>query len=120
MFEELTRQLNNIFTEEFMDTITLDVIETKKGYKVIAELAGYEKQNISLTYEDGYLTIFAKGNTQSNDANYLLKERFSGDKKRSIYLPEIDTNSIAAKFDSGLLTIETKLVEKNITKISIE
>ena len=81
----------------------------KEGNDYVYEIdvAGYNKDDIVLNYEDGYLIIetkINKHNSYSND-NYIHQERYNGTCSRSFYIGEIDESKINAKYNNGLLTV---------------
>lgn len=100
----------------------VDVIRTDNAVKIVAELAGFTKEDISIDIDtvDDYsknsvLTISgssAKDTTTDKSAVYVVKElkrsRFS---RAFILSPEVNTSSIKASFDNGLLTISMDLNE---------
>lgn len=118
--EEFVRQFNNMLQESEYANFPIDVLEEEKGYKVIADLSGYSKENINISYEDDSLVITAKRMEGNKDTKYVLRERNLGNKRRSIYLPDINPESISAKFDQGLLVITMNNNEPNVKTIAIE
>ena len=91
-------------------------------------MPGYEKDNIKIEVEDGYLTVHASVNKSEvenkEDGKYIQKERYSGECARSFYIGEdIKQEDIKASFKNGMLTLtfpKTKQ-EKNEKKyIDIE
>lgn len=77
----------------------MDVTRTESGYEVEIPVAGFTPDQIELTVEDGILTASGKSEKRSF--------------RRSVLLPEeIDTDSIDAKVEHGLLTIALKLHPK--------
>lgn len=102
-----------------------DVVEKDDEYVLSVELAGFNKNQVSLTVEEGYLTILAENNEESvNDGEkYIRRERSSKSLKRSFFVgDEIVKNEITASMENGILTIvlpKTKPVEPEKTTISI-
>ena len=105
----------------------LGITLTKRanGAASSVELAGFNKNQVSLTVEEGYLTILAENNEESvNDGEkYIRRERSSKSLKRSFFVgDEIVKNEITASMENGILTIvlpKTKPVEPEKTTISI-
>lgn len=59
--------------------------------------------------DHGYLTITATKEQQSEEHdNYIRKERFYGQTKRSFYVGEIDEDEIHASFENGTLKVVFK------------
>lgn len=87
-----------------------DVKETPTAYQLDVDLPGFKKENIEVSLDDGYLTINAHTEKDSEDkekdGSYLRKERFEGSCRRSFYVgDEISEKDITAKFDNGILKI---------------
>ena len=68
-----------------------------------------EKKDISLSYDNNYLTIEAHRDESSdqkdNQGNYIRRERHTGTISRSFYIDNIDETGISAQFNAGVLKI---------------
>ncbi len=130
-FEEIRRmheRLNKIF-EEFerigprtiaVETFPIDVIDEGDNIKVIADLPGFNKEDIEVWIEDGDLVIKAvrKEEKEEKAENYLRRERRFGEVYRKITLPvEVDVNKIKATYNNGVLEIVIPKSEKAKKKI---
>lgn len=99
------------FTGEDSKIMKTDIKEKKDKYLIEMDLPGYEKENIKIEIDDGYLNIHATVNT-SNDENdddgeFVRKERYFGECSRSFYVgDEIKEEDIKASFKNGTLKIE--------------
>ena len=87
-----------------------DIKETSSAYELDIDLPGFKKENVEITLDNGYLTINAHTEHQTEDkdedGSYLRKERFVGSCRRSFYVgDEISEEDISAKFDNGILKI---------------
>ena len=86
-----------------------DVKENENDYELQVEVPGVSKENISIDYENGYVTIAAKTNKSKDEkdkeGNYSRRERYSGSYSRSYYVGDVDRESIKAKLDNGVLSI---------------
>lgn len=86
-----------------------DVKENENDYELQVEVPGVNKENISIDYENGYVTIVAKTNKSKDEkdkeGNYIRRERYSGSYSRSYYVGDVDRESIKAKLDNGVLSI---------------
>ena len=67
-----------------------DVKETDKAYELDIDLPGFDKENVQIELNDGYLTINASTNEEKEDKDengtFLRKERFVGSCRRSFYV----------------------------------
>lgn len=78
------------------------------NYVYEVDVPGYNKEDVIVNYEDGYLIVEAKSTKEysSNSSNsYVRQERYSGSCSRSYYIGEIDENKIIAKYNNGVLSI---------------
>ena len=102
----------------------IDIKESENEYTIIADLPGFDKSNINLSIDEGYLTI--KANEEKvNDSNgrYMLKERSLRNYSRTFSLPDNALDSkVSAKYSNGILNIsipKSKEVNKNVKQIKI-
>ena len=86
-------------------------------------MPGVSKENISIDYENGYVTIAAKTNKSKDEkdkeGNYIRRERYSGFYSRSYYVGDVDRESIKAKLDNGVLSIVVPKVKAEEQKKAI-
>ena len=93
-----------------------DIKEKKDKYIIEMDLPGYEKENISLEINDGYLMISAKtsqNKDEKEEGKFVRKERFIGECSRSFYIGDnIKEEDIKASFKNGTLKIEVPKKEE--------
>lgn len=98
-----------------------DIKEHKDSYSIIVDLPGYEKDNIKIDINDGYLTIDAieSSNEEEKEKGKIVrKERYYGECKRSFYVgEEIEAEDVKASFKNGTLKL---VVPKKEPKKEIE
>ncbi len=89
------------------NAVRIDLQETENEYIVEADLPGVKKGDITLHYENQYLTISAKRDDikEVKDDNYVRRERRYGQFQRSIYVDNVMDDKINAKFNDGVLTV---------------
>mgnify|MGYP005783927109 FL=1 len=94
-----------------------DIKEKKDKYIIDIDLPGYEKENIKINVEDGYLTVQAKTNTNKEDkedGKIVRKERYVGSCSRSFYVGNsVKNEDVKASFRNGTLKIEVKKKEES-------
>lgn len=99
-----------------------DIRETDKGYELSVDMPGFDKKEIALSLDNGYLTIQAKREEKEEDGkNYVRRERnFSC--KRSYYVGDALTEEdVKAKYENGTLVIDVpKVKEREITRKNIQ
>ena len=115
MINYLTRRSNDLFDEAFenffrpfyMDSdstfMKTDIKETDKDYVLDVEMPGFDKKDISLKFESGYITISAKKDG-ADDSKYIRRER-AVSCSRSYYMGDVDETKISAKYANGVLTV---------------
>ena len=93
-----------------------DIKEKKDKYIIEMDLPGYDKDNINLELNNGYLEISAKVEKEDNsddEEKFVRRERFFGECSRSFYVGEDITNEdISAEFKNGILKIEVPKKEE--------
>jgi HSP20 family protein len=86
----------------------MDVKETDKEILVETELPGLGEKDISLTVQNGVLTIQGEKKLDYDEEkeNYHVMERRYGRFQRSLWLPDtVDDTKIDARFDNGVLKV---------------
>ena len=110
----------DLFDEMFRDpffswvenkVMKTDIKEKDDKYLIDIDLPGYEKEDIKIEIEDGYLTVHASVNKEMDNekekGKYVRKERYVGECSRSFYVGEnITEEDIKAKFKNGTLKLE--------------
>lgn len=88
-----------------------DIKETDEGYEMTIDLPGFKKDDVQAELKDGYLSITAQTQRESEDKDekgtFVRKERFSGKCSRTFFVGEdIEDDDIKAKFEDGILKID--------------
>ena len=99
-----------------------DVKESDKDYELSIDMPGYNKKDIKVSLDNGYVTIEAKREEKDEDGkNYIRRER-SYSCSRSYYVGDgVKKEDIKAKYDNGILTLNIPKNEtKEITSHNIE
>ncbi len=108
--------------ERTSNVMKTDVKELENTYELSVDMPGFEKSDINLSLDRGYLTISAKREEKSEkEGNFLRRER-SYSCSRSYYVGEnIDENDVKAKYVNGTLTLSVpKEKQEKISKRNIE
>jgi HSP20 family protein len=102
----------------------VDVTETEKGYKVVAELPGMDEKNIEVKIANGMLTIKGEKQEERDEEkqDYYVRERSFGSFERTFQVPDgVDIDKVDASFKKGVLTVtlpktaEAQKAEKKVT-----
>lgn len=98
-----------------------DIRETDSGYELAIDMPGFDKKDISLNLENGYLTIEAKREERVEDDKSYVKRERNYSCKRSYYVGEsISEEDVKAKYLNGTLEISVpKKVEKETKRKNI-
>lgn len=114
----------NSFFDNERNMLKADISVMDDNYQIEVDIPGIEKENINLTYENGYLTITASRDEIRNESlEYVRKERYYGNYKRSFYVGTINENNIKAEYHNGILKITVPKEEENqntVKQISID
>ena len=121
----LDRKLYGRHASRVMKT---DVHEHEDHYEMRMDLPGFKKEEITLTLENGYLTVAAaKGldeAAENRKGKLIRQERYVGAMQRSFFLGEgITVEDIQAKYEHGVLSLtipkksKAKLPEKKVIMI---
>lgn len=98
------------FQERESKIMKTDIREKENSYLIDVDLPGFEKENIKMEIENGYLTIVATTDTKNEEkeeGQYVRKERYYGSCSRSFYVGEdIVEEDIKASFRNGTLRVE--------------
>lgn len=101
-----------------------DIYEKNGVYHIEMDVAGFAKEDISIEVKNGYLTIKAEKNSETNEEdsnkNYLRRERVYGKYERSFDLGDLDQDKINAQFNNGVLEITVPKKEEIDDKRVIE
>ena len=117
------------FFDDFLTTsssnknaMKCDIYEKGGDYHIEMDIPGFEKKDINIETDNGYLTITAekKDEVEDEDKNYIRRERTYGKYQRSFYLGDLETDNIKAEFKDGMLKLTVPKKEAVETKKTIE
>mgnify|MGYP003607372870 CR=1 FL=1 len=91
----------------FGSSFKVDIRDTEKEYLIEADLPGFDKDAITIVYDNNNLTITAKReeSVKEEKENYVRQERSFGEVKRQFHVVNVDEEKIDAKFDNGVLKL---------------
>lgn len=107
---------SRIFFDNFLDDIDSkrefkmmmsDIYEEGDTYHVVMDLPEFNKEDISILFENGYLKVRAiHKKEEKENKKYVHRERISSSKcERSFYFGEMEEELIKAEFKDGILNI---------------
>ncbi len=104
-----------------IDSMRTDVIKKEEGYELVVDVPGFEKEDVNLSLEGGYLTISANKEEKESDDNAFVRRERKCSIKRSYYVGDkITEDDIKATLVNGTLKVDVKnakqdkLEKKNI------
>ena len=99
-----------------------DIYEKGKDYGIEMDMPGFDKKDITVDMENGYLTITAtkENKIEEKDKKYLRKERSYGKYQRQFYMGDIKEEDVKAEFNNGILKITVPKQAEMNTKKKIE
>ena len=106
-FHDIDRKLYGKHAHHEMKT---DVHEHDDHYEIDIDLPGFQKDELTLNLENGYLTVgAAKGldkEQKDKKGKVIRQERYAGAMQRTFYVGEALTEEdIHAKYENGVLSL---------------
>jgi HSP20 family protein len=116
-FDRLWPEWRRDLGEEW--TPAVNFYEKDGSYHLTADLPGMSKEEISVTVENGYLTLSGRkeSSKEEKDANYYMKETRSGSFARTFKLPgDVHEDKVDATYKDGVLSVVLPKSEDSKTK----
>jgi HSP20 family protein len=139
-FVTLHRKMNRLFDDVFrgFDVVpfgtdrlferatgswpNIEITETDKDVKVMAELPGLDEKDVQVELANGILAIKGEKKTEMEDKDRLFSERFYGRFERRIPVEDVDAENVSAAFKNGVLTVtmpKAPEVQSSVKRIAI-
>ncbi|MDO4282264.1 MAG: Hsp20/alpha crystallin family protein [Clostridia bacterium] len=105
---------DDLFSDPFFEKrenklMRTDIKEKGDHYLIDIDLPGYDKDNIKISIDNGYLTISAsmdKKVENEKEGKFIHQERYIGECSRSFYVGDtLKESDIKASFKNGTLKI---------------
>ena len=108
---------NPLYGKHGKNMMKTDIKETDNSYEVDIDLPGFKKEEITVTLQQGYLTISTqKGigrDEKDSEGRYIRKERYAGSMSRSFYVgDDLNNEDIKAKYEDGILRLTVPKKDK--------
>ena len=125
MFDDFCKP---VFYDDSADSMRTDIKETENGYQLDVEMPGFDKKDIKIALENGYLTVSAQksskdeeGNEKNKNERYIRKE-CTVSCSRSYYVGnDVEKENVKAKYENGMLTLNVpKSQPKQLPSHNIE
>lgn len=99
--------IDDFFKPMFFDETSemrTNIKENEKDYELDLELPGYDKNDIRISLDDGYLTVSAS--KKKEEGKKYLRREISENVSRSYYVgSNITREQVKAKYSNGILTL---------------
>lgn len=97
------------YAEDMPGEIKLDITENEKDYEVRAEIPGAKKEDIRVTVDGNYVSIFAesrKDEEEKSGGRVVLRETSVGSVSRGFSLAhDVDAQRVVARLEDGVLKL---------------
>lgn len=110
---------DDLFKDSFFHSenkiMKTDIKENENNYLIDIEMPGYDKEDIKIEVEEGYLNVSASRNVKNDEeeSNYVRRERYYGECSRSFYVGEsIEVEDVKASYKNGILKLEVPKKEE--------
>ena len=116
-FDRLWPEWRRDYGEEMVPSV--DFAEKDGKYFLTAELPGMDKEDISITIEEGYVTLSGKKEAKKEEkgSDYFIREMSHGSFSRSFRLPrKVAEDKVEATYKDGVLTVEMPHAEEAANK----
>jgi HSP20 family protein len=100
-------------------SLKVDIYEKENTIIINAELPGIAKEDISVDIKGKLVTLGGerKSDQEINEENCYRRERRFGKFERTFNLPfEVNSESVKATYDNGILKLEIPKPEEQVTK----
>jgi HSP20 family protein len=137
-FMMLQREMNRMFDDVFrgfdlapfggggglntMGWPHIEVSETDKEVRVVAELPGLDEKDVQVELANGALVIKGEKKSEHEDKDLTFSERYYGRFERRIPIDDVDDGKIAASFKTGVLTVtlpKSAKAQEKVKRIAI-
>jgi HSP20 family protein len=122
----LDRFFNESVNSKGLSSFTphVDACETQNGYEIEVALPGIRKEDVSIDFQEGRLTITGERRFEKSEGDgrrYQMLETQYGTFNRTFYLPDnVNPDKIKARMENGILMVtvpkdEHKTMKRQIT-----
>ena len=95
--------------------MTTDIKELENGFDIAIDMPGFDKKDIELTLQNGYLKVEAKREENQNDEDNFVRRERSYSCARTYYVGEaIKEEDVKAKYNNGTLELFVPKKQKEL------
>lgn len=113
---------DDFLTSRDTNNLKCDIYEKDGKYHLEMDAIGFNKDDMNISYDNGYLTVELSKNEEKEDKkkNYIRRERYQRDYKRTFYVGDANSEEIKANFVDGVLKVTIPKKEQIESKKKIE
>jgi HSP20 family protein len=91
----------------FADAMKTDIVDKGDRYQLKADMPGFSKNDIKVSFNDGVLTVSAERHEDKKEDQdgYVMHERSEGRCERQFRFDDVDPQKIYAAYQNGELDI---------------
>lgn len=101
----------------------VDITEGEAGYTIFADVPGANKDSVSVTFEDGVVTLKAQSAAEAVSSDLIRREfRFANYERAFRVSDDVDADKISAEIANGVLqvTLPRKASAKKTIPVSVK
>ena len=101
----------------------VDITEGEAGYTIFADVPGANKDRVSVTFEDGVVTLKAQSAAEAVSSDLIRREfRFANYERAFRVSDDVDADKISAEIANGVLqvTLPRKASAKKTIPVSVK
>lgn len=101
----------------------VDITEGEAGFTIFADVPGANKDSVSVTFEDGVVTLKAQSAAEAVSSDLIRREfRFANYERAFRVSDDVDADKISAEIANGVLqvTLPRKASTKKTIPVSVK
>jgi HSP20 family molecular chaperone IbpA len=106
---DLFDTFDDFFRPVFFDDgagVHTNIKETDTAYELDIEMPGYDKDQIKVSLDNGYLTVSGEKQQKEEQGKHYIRKEISQACSRSYYVgTDVNQADITAKYDKGILSL---------------
>jgi HSP20 family molecular chaperone IbpA len=104
--QEETTQVEKTSAADVTYVPAVDITEGEAGYTIFADVPGANKDSVSVTYDDGVVTLKAQSVAEAVSSDLIRREfRFANYERAFRVSEDVDADKISAEIANGVLQI---------------
>ena len=112
--------LDSFFDDDMFNRFSygsdIDIYKENDSYFVVADIPGFNKDEIEVEFKGDILSIKAEHNEETEDTsdkNYFYRSRSSRQFFKQVRFSDVSGDNVEANYENGVLKIALPLADKN-------